>query len=50
MKPTKALGRLTKLQALMSDVTQRYSANALVREVLKDAQVAVTRAKDAFRS
>ena len=50
MKEKKPLRRLTKIQSLMSDVTQRYSANALVREVLQDAKVAVTRAKDAVSS
>ena len=47
MKANKALRRLTKIESLMSDVTQRYSANALVREVLQDAKAAVNRAKDA---
>jgi hypothetical protein len=50
MKANKALRRLTKIESLMSDVTQRYSANALVREVLQDAKVAVQRAKDAVGS
>jgi hypothetical protein len=50
MKATKAFRRLMKIESLMSDVTQRYSANALVRKVLQDAKVAVTRAKDAVGS
>jgi hypothetical protein len=50
MKATKALRRLTKIESLMSDVTQRYSANALIRDVLQDATVAVQRAKNAVGS
>ena len=50
MKATKAFRRLMKIESLMSDVTQRYSANAVIRKVLQDAKVAVTRAKDAVSS
>ena len=46
MKAKKALKRLTKIESLMSAVTQRYSANAPhVRRALKDALDAITRAK-----
>src|ERR1035441_9234308 len=48
MKANKALKRLAKIEALMSDVTERYSVSAAhIREVLQDAKVAVTRAKEA---
>jgi hypothetical protein len=48
MKANKALKRLAKIEALMSDVTERYSASAPhVRELLQDAKAAVTRAKEA---
>jgi hypothetical protein len=48
MKANKALKRLTKIEALMSDVTKRYSASAPhTREVLQDAKAAVTRAMEA---
>jgi hypothetical protein len=48
MKANKALKRLTKIEALISDVTERYSTITLpTREVLQDAKAAVTRAKEA---
>ena len=48
MKANKALKRLAKIEALMSDVVERYSASAPhVRELLQDAKAAVTRAKEA---
>jgi len=47
MKATKALKRLAKIEALMSDVTERYSSAPHIREVLRDAKAAVTRAKEA---
>ena len=48
MKATKALKRLAKIETLISDVTERYSATAPhVREALRDAKAAVTRAKEA---
>jgi acyl-coenzyme A synthetase/AMP-(fatty) acid ligase len=48
MKTNKALKRLAKIEALMSDVMDRYSASAPhIREVLQDAKAAVTRAKEA---
>jgi len=47
MKANKALKRLAKIEALISDVTERYSASAPhIREVLQDAKAAVTRAKE----
>jgi hypothetical protein len=47
MKANKALKRLAKIEMLMSDVTERYSASAPhIREVLQDAKAAVTRAKE----
>ena len=51
MKANKALKRLTKIEELMSDVTERYSAGApSIREALQDAKDAVVRAKEAVRS
>jgi hypothetical protein len=48
MKANKAVKRLAKIEALMSDVTERYSASAPhIREMLQDAKAAVTRAKEA---
>lgn len=48
MKATKALKRLAKIEALMSDVMERYSATGPdMREMLRDAKAAVTRAKEA---
>ena len=48
MKANKALKRRAKIEMLMSDVTERYSASAPhIREVLQDAKAAVTRAKEA---
>ena len=48
MKANKALKRLTKIKALISDVTKRYSASAPnLRDVLQYAEDAVTRAKEA---
>jgi hypothetical protein len=48
MKANKALKRLTKIEALMSDVTERYSASSPhTRKVFQDAKAAVTRAKEA---
>jgi hypothetical protein len=48
MKATKALKRLAKIEALMTDVTERYSAGAPhIQEALRDANAAVTRAKEA---
>ena len=50
MKANKALKRLAKIEALISDVTERYSASAPhVRDVLQDAKAAVARAKEAMR-
>ena len=48
MKRNKALKRLTKIKALMSDVTKRFSVSAPhLRTVLKDAADAIARAKHA---
>jgi hypothetical protein len=48
MKDNKALRRLTKIESLMSDVTQRFSGPAALQRVLHDAVAAVTQAKDAM--
>jgi hypothetical protein len=51
MKANKALKRLDKIEALLSDVTERYSASAPeVREALQDAKAAVARAQNAVSS
>lgn len=51
MKANKALKRLTKIEALISDVTDRYSAGAHhIREALHEAKAAVARVKVAVRS
>jgi len=51
MKANKALKRLAKIEALISDVTERYSSGALhIREALHDAKDAVARVKAAVRS
>jgi uncharacterized protein YhaN len=48
MKATKALKRLTHVEDLLSDVMERYSADAPeIRQQLLDAKAAVGRAKDA---
>jgi hypothetical protein len=48
MKANKAVKRLAKIEASMSDVIERYSASTPhLREVLQDAKAAVTRAKEA---
>jgi uncharacterized protein YhaN len=48
MKATKALKRLTHAEDLVSDVIERYSADAPeIRQQLLDAKAAVGRAKDA---
>ena len=47
MKPNKALKRLTKIEKLIVDVTERYSKGAHIREALQDAKAAVARAKEA---
>ena len=48
MKATKALRRLTKIEASMSDVVERYVSLApAVRKALQDAMAAVTVAKEA---
>jgi hypothetical protein len=48
MKKSKALKRLAKIEALISDVTERYSASAShIQKALQNARAAVIRAKDA---
>jgi 1,2-phenylacetyl-CoA epoxidase PaaB subunit len=48
MKANKALKRLARIEELVSDVTDRYDAGApSIREALRDAKDAVTRAKEA---
>jgi len=48
MKATKALKRLAKIEALMSDVTEKYVTPApALRKALRDAMAAVTVAKEA---
>ena len=47
MKTNKALKRLAKIEALISDMTERYSSAPHIRETLQDAKAAVTRAKEA---
>jgi hypothetical protein len=51
MKATKALKRLAKIEALISDVMERYSSSALhIREALQDAKAAFVRVKEAVSS
>jgi hypothetical protein len=51
MKVNKALKRLAKIEALMSNVAARYSPSAPhTREVLQDAKTAVARAKEAVEA
>ena len=48
MKAKKVLKRLAKIEALISDVTDRYSnCTAQIREALQDAKAAFTRVKKA---
>ena len=48
MKANKALKRLAKIEALISDMTERYSKGALyIRKALQDAKAAVARVKEA---
>ncbi len=48
MKATKALRRIEHIQALMSDVMERYSTRApSIRKALQDATTAIARAKAA---
>src|SRR5258706_15999295 len=47
MEAPKALKRLAKIEALLSDVTARYSVHGSdTRKVLQDASAAVARAKE----
>jgi hypothetical protein len=45
MKTNKALKRLAKIEALISDMTKRYSSAPGIRRTLQEARSAVTRAK-----
>src|SRR5271169_4570794 len=48
MKSNKALKRLAKIEALISDVSERYSSSALhIREALQEAKAAFARVKEA---
>jgi hypothetical protein len=48
MKANKILKRITKIEALISKLTERSSANApYIHELLRDARVAISRAKRA---
>ena len=50
MKANKALKRLAKIEALMSDVAERFSASAPhLREALKDLRAAVLSVKEAVK-
>ena len=50
MKANKALKRLAKIEALMSDVAERFSASAPhLREALKDLKAAVDSVKQTVR-
>jgi DNA polymerase III gamma/tau subunit len=51
MKANKVLKRIAKIESLMSDVMERYSASAPpIRELLRDAKAAITRAKKAVQA
>jgi hypothetical protein len=51
MKIQKALKRLAKIEALVSDLTERYSSNsAYTREALQDVKAAVEKAKTVVES
>ena len=51
MKAKKILKRIAKIEALMSEVTERSSQSAPhVRELLRDAKAAVIRAKEAVQA
>ena len=48
MKANKAFKRLAKIEGLITDLAERYSASApRLRDVLQNAKAAVTRAKEA---
>lgn len=51
MKASKALKRLAKIEALISDLTERYSKGAVqIREALQDAKAAFAHVKTTIRS
>jgi hypothetical protein len=51
MKASKALKRLAKIEALISDVTERYSSGAAhIREAFHEARAAFARVKAAVSS
>ena len=47
MKATKALKKLTKIEALIADVSERFSNAPHTRELLQDAKAAFARVKEA---
>jgi len=47
MKANKALKRLAKIEASVSDLAKRFIPSTHIREVLQDAKAAVIRAKEA---
>jgi len=50
MKANKALKRLTHVEDLLTDVLERYSADAPeIQQQLQDAKAALSRAKDAVK-
>jgi hypothetical protein len=51
MKANKALKRLAKIEALISDLTERYSKGALqIRGALQEAKAAIAHVKEAVSS
>jgi hypothetical protein len=51
MKANKTLKRLAKIEALLSDIKARYAGNTSdIRQVLQDAGIAITRAKEIVSS
>ena len=51
MKANKALKRLAKIEAIISDLTERYSKGAVhIREALQDAKAAIAHVKAAVSS
>src|SRR4051812_4051569 len=50
MKATKALRRLTKIDSLLSDVTDRYSGSSKILESLRVAKAAIVEAMAAAKA
>jgi hypothetical protein len=51
MKANKALKRLAKIEALISDLTERFSKGAVqIREALQDAKAALAHVKKTIRA